>query len=190
MPPREMRPASAFPFSPSRNLGRVTARPWDGEGKGFPSSDSSVPPCATLPGLRDRSCKGQGRDGRSGRNVHGLRVRCPPPSSADRALGPGCLDAEGVRPRLPPPRPRILPPLGLTTPTLQVPRPRPAAVTPCLHLPRIPHPWSPALRASQIHPPGPPLQPIPRKTVGFPLPPAPVGPLLLQPRCSPPRAGH
>ena len=43
-----MRPPSAFPFSPSRNLGRVTARPGDGEGKGFPSSDSSVPPCATL----------------------------------------------------------------------------------------------------------------------------------------------
>ena len=101
-----MRPPSAFPFSPSRNLGRVTARPRDGESKGFPSSDSSVPPCATLSGHRDCSCKGQGRDGWSGRNVHGLRVRCPPPSSADRALGPGCLDAEGVRPRLPPPRPR------------------------------------------------------------------------------------
>lgn len=41
-------------------------------------------------------------------------------------------------------------------PTRQVSRPPPAAVTRCLHLPRIPHPWPRELRASQIHPPRPP----------------------------------
>lgn len=62
----------------------------------------------------------------------------------------------------------------------QVPRPRPAQVTNCFHFPHISQPWPGALRASQIRPPRPPPQPIPRKTVGFPLPPAPVRPPLLR----------
>lgn len=104
-----------------------------------------------------------------------------PADLSRQSAAPGCPDAAGVRPRPPPPS------SGRAHPALQVPRPRPAAVTLCLHLPRIPHPWPQALRASQIHPPRPPPQPIPRKTVGFPLPPAPVGPPLLRPGCSPPR---
>lgn len=190
MPPREMRPPSAFPFSPSRNLGRVTARPRDGESKGFPSSDSSVPPCATLSGHRDCSCKGQGRDGWSGRNVHGLRVRCPPPSSADRALGPGCLDAEGVRPRLPPPRPRHSSSFRAHPTHTSGPLPSSRRGDPVPSPPPQPSTVVSGDTGFSDPPPGPPLQPIPRKTVGFPLPSAPVGPPLLQPRCSPPRAGH
>lgn len=63
VPPREMRPASAFPFSPRGTSVGSQLGPGMGS-KGFPSSDSMSHPEPPSPGLRDRSQKGQaGMDG-------------------------------------------------------------------------------------------------------------------------------
>lgn len=142
---------------------------------------------------RNHSIRAIGLGGPSGLNAPGLRdtfaaFHAGPPGRPSRESSwSRCPDPAGVR-RRPAPSPR--PSLRSCSPRRVVPCPGPAAVTDCLHLPRIPTPWPRALLASQIHPPRPPPRPIPRKTVGFPLPPAPVRPPLLRPYSFQPQAGR
>lgn len=86
-----------------------------------------------------------------------------PAVPVERAFGP-CARTAGVHLCSPPTFSSVL---WSGSPHTSGPRPWPAQVTSCLRLPRIPHPWPRAPRASQIHPLDPHLSQFPEKPLGF-----------------------